>query len=488
MSEKPAVPEREPTSSGENLPSENPAAENPTADARPLPERIERLRRRERERIPPQRQPEEETAGPTPGVAEVPARLETKTPNLRQLDAELEDELQAALAGFDEGTLIGREPAGRSGKPSEGPKRGRIVAIHGGDVFVDLPGGRSQGVLSLQQFPEGRPSIGDPVDVEIDRYDAANGLLLLRRLGAVQTVDWSSVAVGMTVEARVTGTNKGGLSVDVNGIRGFMPISQIDLYRVEQPEQFLNQRLRCVVTEVKPEERNLVVSRRALLERERDEQREKFWAGLEVGQVRQGVVRSIQPFGVFVDLGGADGMIPTSELSWSRIGSAEEVVKVGERVEVKVVRLDRAARKIGLSLKQTQSSPWDDIAQRYYPGLIVARKVSRLAEFGAFVELEPGIEGLVHLSEISLQRIRKPGAVLQPGQEVNVKVLSVDKENRRISLSIKQAMAAPAEEESATAPETAPEPPKEKERPRNVKLRGGIGNQWFIPGKEEASG
>jgi small subunit ribosomal protein S1 len=284
----------------------------------------------------------------------------------------------------------------------------------------------------------------------------------------------------MTVEARVTGTNKGGLSVDVNGIRGFMPISQIDLYRVEQPEQFVNQRLRCLVVEVRPEERHLVVSRRALLERERDEQRDKFWSSLEVGQVRQGTVRSIQSFGVFVDLGGADGLIPISELGWSKVGSPEEVVKVGERVEVKVVRVDRAERKIGLSLKQMQANPWDEIAQRYYPGLVLTRRVTRLAEFGAFVELEPGIEGLVHVSEISLQRIRKPGAVLQVGQDVNVKVLNVDRENRRISLSIKQAMAGSVETEPAV--EEAPPPPP---KPRNTKLRGGIGNRWFIPGADE---
>ena len=437
-------------------------------------ERIQRLRRRGQDRPPPDAK-----------VPEMPTPLEAREarlPNLRELDAELESELQAALAGFDEGALIGQESSAQKA-PLEGGKRGQIVAIHGGDVFVELPGGRTQGVLSIDQFAGERPKTGDFVDVEIERYDAANGLLILRRVGAVQTVDWSSVAPGMIVEARVTGTNKGGLSVDVNGIRGFMPISQIDLYRVEQPEQFFNQRLLCLVTEVKPEERNLVVSRRALLERERDEQREKFWSQLEVGQVRQGVVRSIQPFGVFVDLGGADGMIPTSELSWSKIGNAEEIVKVGERVEVKVVRVDRAERKIGLSLRQMQASPWDDIAQRYYPGLVVTRKVSRLAEFGAFVELEPGIEGLVHVSEISLQRIRKPGAVLQVGQEVNVKVLSVDKENRRISLSIKQALAAAAEAEVEAEPaDSVPNPPP---KPRTTKLRGGIGNQWFIPGADE---
>jgi ribosomal protein S1 len=149
-------------------------------------------------------------------------------------------------------------------------------------------------------------------------------------------------------------------------------------------------------------------------------------------------------------------------------------------VEVKVVRVDRAERKIGLSLKQMQANPWDEIAQRYYPGLVLTRRVTRLAEFGAFVELEPGIEGLVHVSEISLQRIRKPGAVLQVGQDVNVKVLNVDRENRRISLSIKQAMAGSVETEPAV--EEAPPPPP---KPRNTKLRGGIGNRWFIPGADE---
>ncbi len=282
------------------------------------------------------------------------------------------------------------------------------------------------------------------------------------------------------VEARVTETNKGGLAVDVNGIRGFMPISQIDLYRVEQPEQFVNQKLRCIVTEVNPAERNLVVSRRAMLERERDEQKEKFWAGLEVGQTKTGVVRSLMPFGVFVSLGAADGLIPMSELSWTHVKDATEVVKEGQTVEVKVMRLDRENKKIGLSLKQLQASPWDTMEQRVYPGLVFETKITRLADFGAFVEVEPGIEGLVHVSEIALQRIRKPGAVVQPGQQVKVKVLSIDKENRRISLSIKQAFAQ-AEEPSPAAEESEPEEPK-KPRPRNPNLRGGIGARIFIPG------
>jgi small subunit ribosomal protein S1 len=460
----------------ENKPAEaQPAAQpaqQPVGEKRPLQRegRGDRGPRRER---PPRDRERRESAVPFDD-------LTNRGPNLRELDAALQNELDAALAGFDQQALVSREEPRAAAGPAGG-KKGRVIAVHGEDIFVDIPGGRSQGVISLQQFDGIPPTVGAEVDVDIDHYDAANGLLILTRRGAVQQVDWSSVAEGMVVEARVTATNKGGLSVDVNGIRGFMPISQIDLYRVEQPEQFVNQRLRAVVTEVKPEERNLVVSRRALLERERDEQREKFWSGLEVGQVRSGMVRSIQPFGAFVDLGGADGLIPIGELSWTRVNHPSDVVKEGQKVDVKVMKVDRETRKIGLSLRQLSKSPWDDLETRFYPGMVVTRKITRLMEFGAFVELEPGIEGLVHVSEVSPQRVRKPSAVVQAGQEVNVKVLSIDKENRRIALSIKQAQAAP---ESEPEPEEAEQEQAKPQKPRNIKLRGGVGNKWTLPEME----
>jgi small subunit ribosomal protein S1 len=465
MSEQPTPPPVP-----ENKPAEAQPAAPPAQQQQPggRPPRGTRGPRRDR---PPRERERRESAVPLDD-------LSIRGPNLRELDASLEDELNAALAGFDQQKLVGsEEPKAATG--AAGGKKGRVLAVHGEDVFVDIPGGRSQGMLSLEQFDGIPPAVGSEVEVDIDHYDAANGLLILTRRGAVQTVDWSSVAEGMVVEARVTATNKGGLTVDVNGIRGFMPISQIDLYRVEQPEQFVNQRLRAVVTEVKPEERNLVVSRRALLERDRDEQREKFWAGLESGQVRSGMIRSILPFGAFVDLGGADGLIPVGELSWTRVNDPNEVVKVGQKVDVKVMKIDREARKIGLSLRQLAKSPWDDLEQRFYPGQVVTRKITRLMEFGAFVELEPGIEGLVHVSEVSPQRIRKPSAVVQAGQEVNIKVLSIDKENRRIALSIKQALAAPEPE-----PEEAEEAPAKPQKPRTTPLRGGVGNNWTIPGLE----
>lgn len=446
---------QEPTSPGSTTPTNAPA---PPAPARPRGPR----------RGPP---PE----GRRPAGAQKLDDLTGRGPNLRDLDASVEDELEAAMAGFDQTALVGNQ---KEATTEGGRKKGKVIAIHGADIFVDVPGGRSQGMMSVDQFDGKPPAVGEELEFEIEGYDRANGLLLLRKLGAVQHVDWSSVAVGMVVDARVTESNKGGLSVDVNGIRGFLPISHIDLYRVENTDQFINQKLRCLVTEVNPQERNLVVSRRALLERERDEQREKFWDTLAVGQTRSGMVRSLLPFGAFVDLGGADGLIPIGELSWTRIAQPDEVVKEGQKVEVKIIRLDRATHKIGLSLKQLTASPWDTIEQRFYPGLVVTKKITRLAEFGAFVELEPGIEGLCHISELAPTRVSKPSAVVHVDQEVNVKVLTIDKENRRVSLSIKQAVAAPEPEEAAE-PET--ETPAEKAKPRNIKLRGGVGNTWKLP-------
>src|SRR5439155_25889368 len=199
-----------------------------------------------------------------------------------------------------------------AGDAKPGALKGKVVSVHNADVFVDVPGGRSQGVLPLMQFPDGPPAPGTEVEVTIEGYDGANGLLLLSRKGAAVSADWSSIAEGMTVEARVTAANKGGLEVDVNGIRAFMPISQIELFRVENIESYINQRLLCLVTEVVPSERNLVVSRRALLEREREESREKLWTTLAEGQVREGIVRSVRDFGAFVDIGGADGLLHVS--------------------------------------------------------------------------------------------------------------------------------------------------------------------------------
>src|SRR5262245_41491512 len=313
-------------------------------------------------------------------------------PSLRDLDKEIESDLQEALAGFSDADLSAAPEKKPAAEPGAAParKKGKVVSVHGPDVFVDVPGGRTQGVLPLEQFPEGPPAPGTEVEIDIEGYDNANGLLLLTRKGAAVEADWSTVAVGQVVEARVTATNKGGLSVDVNGIRGFMPISQIDLYRVENAEQYVNQRLRCLVSEVNPQERNLVVSRRALLEREREEARDKLWSELAEGQVREGVVRSVRDFGAFVDLGGVDGLLPISQISWTRVEDIHKVIQPGQRVKVQVLKVDREHRKVSLGLKQLTASPWDQAAVNYPVNSVVKGKVTRLMDFGAFVELEPG--------------------------------------------------------------------------------------------------
>ena len=287
----------------------------------------------------------------------------------------IEDELNQAMAGFSIESEVARtetqsKPQAAGSVPGQ-RKKGHVVGIHGKDVFVEVPGGRSQGVLPLEQFEGRKPAIGEAVEFEVERYDRANGLLVLTREGAAQTVtDYSSIAMHMIIEARITGTNKNktGLTVEVNGIKGFLPASQLDLYRVEDLDQFLNQRLKVQVVELNPEERNLIVSRRAVLERERAQKAEQFWASIQEGQVLKGVVKSIKPFGAFVDLGGADGLIPVSEFSWQRVNDLSEFVKIGQEVQVLVSRIDRDARKIGLSVKQLTTSPFDDFAKRVKAG------------------------------------------------------------------------------------------------------------------------
>ncbi len=394
--------------------------------------------------------------------------------------------MSQAMAGFDVQTTVAKvestqtpQTAGAFG----GRKVGVIVGLHGKDVFVEVPGGRSQGVLPIQQFEGRTPVVGESVEFEIERYDAGDGLLILTREGAAQVVtDWSKIAYGMIIEARVTGTNKNktGLTVEVNGIKGFLPASQLDLYRVENLDQFVNQRLKVMVAEVVPEERNLIVSRRAVLERERQQKAEEFWATVAEGQVKKGIVRSVKPFGVFVDLGGADGLIPVSEISWQRVNDPNELFKVGDTAEVLVNRVDFETRKISLSLKALTKSPWDDFSQRMKPGARVSGKITRIADFGAFVELEPGIEGLIHVSELSLQRVRRVRDVVSEGQTAEVEILSVDPSNRRISLSLKAIMKAKeAAEEAAEEAEREADLRAAEERmiarPVNPNLRGGIG-------------
>jgi small subunit ribosomal protein S1 len=472
----PTAPPTPPAPQGEQKPEPTPAQPpaEPKHEARPerprfgpRPPRGPREREQRREPLPDR-----------PPSLEDDQRYAGRV-SVKEFDAQVERELEEAMSGLSAQDIYG-EPAQQqrpraAGDAKPGALKGKVVSVHNADVFVDVPGGRSQGVLSLTQFPDGPPAPGTEVEVTIEGYDGANGLLLLSRKGQAQEVDWSSVAQGMIVEAVVTGTNKGGLSVEVNRIRGFMPISQIDLYRVENAEQYVGQRLKCEVQEVKPDERNLVVSRRVLLEREREENREKLWKELAEGQVREGVVRNIKDFGAFVDLGGVDGLVHVGEMSWTRVKHPSDMVQLGQAVKVVVLKIDREARKLSLGLRQLQPSPWDNIGDKYPHGSRVKGKVTRVQDFGAFVELEPAVEGLIHISELSPSRVRRVIDIVKPGQEVEVVVVSLDPGQRRIGLSLKAALAKEPEPEEAAAPE--PEEPAEPSKPRvrTTPLRGGIG-------------
>ena len=409
-------------------------------------------------------------------------------PLKRQWDAEMEAEMEAALSGFDPKTFdVAREKsktgdraqaAGRRDRGQEarkGTATGRVISVRGKSMFVDL-GGKSEGVIPLDQFEGEIPAPGAQIEVIVDHFDTSEGIRHLRLKGAAIEANWDNLRKGVIVEARGTKVIKGGLEVDVDGIRGFMPISQIDLSRVEDASAYVNQKFKALVTEVNPREKNLVVSRRDLLEQERAEQREKTWAGLEVGQVREGTVRSIKDFGAFVDLGGVDGLLPIGEMSWSRVQKVDDMVKTGDKVQVKVLKIDPVARKLTLGLKQLTPSPWDTAEAKYPRGLMMSGKVTKLMEFGAFVELEPGLEGLIHITELSPNRVRRVADIVQAEQQVEVRILKVEPELKRIALSLLPAKGKEAvtEEDDDEDEDETPLPPKPE---RKIPLKGGLGDK-----------
>jgi len=399
-------------------------------------------------------------------------------PNLRaELSPDLEAEFDRAIGGASVEELMEGADELTKGSLLEPETRltGQIVAIQRDDVFVDL-GGREQGCISARLF-EQPPQPGTALEVVVLRFNAEDGLYDLTLPNAAVSVDhWDDLSEGMLVDARVTGHNEGGLEVEVNHLRGFIPISQIAIYRVENLTEFVDQKFACLVTEVNPMRRNLVLSRRAVLEREKEEDRQQLLASLEPGQVREGVVRKLVDFGAFVDLGGLDGLLHISQLSWGRVEHPREVLAEGQTVKVKVEQVNRETGKISLAYREMLENPWTNAAMKYPAGSIVEGTVSKLMEFGAFVELEPGVEGLIHVSELSYKRVWRPGDVVQEGQKVQVIVLSVNPEAQRISLSTKQLEAKP--EPAKKEEDGEPGPPPEKSRKRqgpDKPLQGGLG-------------
>lgn len=332
-------------------------------------------------------------------------------------------------------------------------RTGTIVSIGKDDIFLEF-GPKELGVLPKVQFGEDEPpAVGSQFEVAIDRFESSENIFICSRPGAVVKAAWENLEIGQTVEGKVVGVNKGGLEVEISGHKAFMPASQVSLDRIPDLSVMIGEKLTCQVSQLDKRGRgNIVLSRRDLLAQERVERSKKLKDQLAEGQTIDGVVRKIMPFGVFVDIGGVDGLVHISDLTYDRVGFGEQAiakhVKEGQSVKVKILKLewnddDVRKSRISLGVKQLAGDPFQTAVKDIKEGAEVGGRITRLADFGAFVELAPGVEGLVHVSEIAHKRINHPQDVLKIDQIVQAKVLKLDPGTRRISLSIKSMIAAP---------------------------------------------
>lgn len=372
------------------------------------------------------------------------------------------------------------EPGGRY--------QGVIVAIRNDDVFVEL-GQRQQGIVPLRQFEETPPEVGQPVEVTAVGYDRDDNLYHFSRPGApINVADWSQVQEGTVVEATIIGCNKGGLECQVNTLRGFIPAGQASLYHVPDLSTLIGERFACLVLEANPQRRNFVLSRRAIMEREQGEARKKLLEEIKEGQVRDGIVRKVMDFGAFVDLGGIDGLLHVSKLSWERVHHPRDILNEGDTIKVQVERIDWDKKRISLSMRDLQENPWSQVAQKYPLHARVQGRVTRIMDFGAFVELEPGMEGLVHISQLSHSRVWRVSDVVTEGDIIEAEVMSIDPEKRRIALSMKALEARPVTQKEPRAEDmaddTGPSDHDSRNRdPGDLKgglRRGGGGDQFGL--------
>ena len=324
---------------------------------------------------------------------------------------------------------------------------GTVVRVDKDEVLVDI-GYKSEGVIPVAELsirrsvnPADEVSLGDEIDALVLTKEDAEGRLILSKKRARFELAWKNIEraaeSGEPVDGRVIEVVKGGLILDL-GVRGFLPASLVDIRRVQDLDEFLGQELRCKVIELNRSRNNVVLSRRAVLEEERKEQRQQILDRLQPGNVVEGQISNIVDFGAFVDLDGMDGLIHISELSWSHVNHPSEILEIGQTVQVKVLDIDRDRQRISLGLKQTQNDPWQQVLESYHENDVVEGRVTKVVTFGAFVEILPGVEGLVHISELAQHHVENPREVVSQGQAVNVKIIEIDGERRRLSLSLKR--------------------------------------------------
>lgn len=370
------------------------------------------------------------------------------------LSAEIDAEIEAAMS-----ELEAEAPGGESRKPIRGPRvvhagrehrKGMVVSVGPTDVFIEF-GPKELGVIERTAWKDGEelPKVGEPFEVVVVKRDDNEGLYVCTRPGAVQKADWELLEPGQTVEARVTGKNKGGLELDVAGHAAFMPAGQVSFEHITDLSVFVGEKLTCRVQRVDRRGRgNIVLSRREVLAEERKEKAAKLQDSLREGDIIEGTVRKIMPFGAFVDLGGIDGLVHMSDLTHDRIGHGEKqierIVKEGQHVRVQVLKLDWEAGRISLGMKQLEADPFAEAAGSIAEGAEVTGKVTKIVDFGAFVEIAPGVEGLVHISELDWKRVSKVDDVVRQDEIITVKILRIDENGRKISLSLKATKEPPA--------------------------------------------
>jgi small subunit ribosomal protein S1 len=321
--------------------------------------------------------------------------------------------------------------------------RGRVVHVGGSEVLVDV-GYKSEGAIPIEEFQRhgALPKVGDEIEVYLEAKEDSEGLIVLSKDKADKIKVWDAITQayekGSPVEGRVVEVVKGGLSVDV-GVKAFLPGSQVDLRPVKNLASMIGQSIRARVIKLNRRRGNVVLSRRAVLEEEREEKKKHTLEVLAEGMVLTGTVKNITDYGAFIDLGGIDGLLHVTDMSWGRVGHPSEIFQVGDQVEVVVLHFDRESGRVSLGYKQKSSDPWERVEQTYAPGTKTRGRVVSLTNYGAFVELEAGVEGLVHVSEMSwTRRVRHPSKLVNVGDEVDVVVLDVNRGAKRISLGMKQ--------------------------------------------------
>ncbi len=377
------------------------------------------------------------SCGPVSATDTLTAPAPTGTPVegsnglLLEIDGKIVPNYAATMVAFDEGDVV----------------KGKVVRIDKDEVLVDI-GYKAEGVIPSTELsirksvdPAGEVELGEEVDALVLTKEDAEGRLVLSKKRARFEKAWRRIEAaaesGEPVEGSVIEVVKGGLILDL-GVRGFLPASLVDIRRVHNLDEFLGQKLECKVIELNRSRNNVVLSRRAVLEEERKEVREQILGRLQPGQVVEGKISNIVDFGAFVDLDGIDGLIHISELSWSHVNHPSEVVAIGDTVRIKVLDIDRDRQRISLGLKQTQEDPWQRVISTHRSGDVLEGTVTKVVAFGAFVEILPGVEGLVHISELADHHVENPSEVVEPGTVLNVKILEIDEERRRLSLSIKR--------------------------------------------------